>query len=111
MSWKDKTELLMGHCSSESGFGEILTFSPKVGESQTFMGIWSDVFTSVDPDQGIEVMSHDPNIGVRQSDFNQIPIRGDIFFRGLDRYEAREIQPDGESGIIIILEKKEAPSA
>lgn len=106
MSWKTKTDLLMRHCTSSVAFGEPLTFAPVIGVAQVINGIWSDTYLSVNPSDGIEVMSNDPNLGAKISDFLQIPVRKDIFFRGTARYEVREVQPDGESGVIIILDER-----
>lgn len=106
MSWESKVESLLGHCTSEAVFGGEFTHIPRVGPAQAFKGVWSESYLAVDPENGIQVMSSDPNVGVRLSDFRTKPGKGDAIIRKGIRYFIRELQPDGEGGSTLILEKE-----
>lgn len=107
MAWEDKVEGLLGACVSPSMFGSSMIHHPAAdgAESKTFNGIWSAVYLDIEPDSGIQVLADDPNVGARLSDFDVDPKKGDeIEYKG-DRYTIRAPEPDGEGGIVLVLEK------
>lgn len=109
MSWDSKVQNLLGHCVSESAFGSEITHLPKIGQAQAFNMIWSDVYLAVNPQDGVTVQSSDPNVGARLTDFKTQPQKGDRIKRrkdGEDRYYiVRAVEPDGEGGVTLVLEK------
>lgn len=105
MSWDSKVQNLLGHCTSEAAFGGNLTHVPIIGPAQIFKGIWSNTYLSVDPTEGIQVMSSDPNVGIRLSDFAREPRKDDKIIRGSETYFIRSIERDGEGGATLVLEK------
>lgn len=74
-----------------------------------FYGIWSDTYLSVDPETGLQVMSSDPNVGVLLADFEPQPKKKDRIYRGETEYEIRAVEPDGEGGATLVLEKRKCP--
>lgn len=106
MSWDSKVQNLLGHCTSEAAFGAEVQHIPAVGATQLLQGIWSDVYLSVNPEDGVQVMSAQPNIGARLSDFVTAPNKGDIMVRSGQRYIIRAVEPDGEGGVTLVLEKE-----
>lgn len=109
MSWDSKVQNLLGHCTAESAFGGTVTHLPRVGQAQDFRGIWSETYLAVNPEDGVSVMSSDPNVGVRLSDLKTQPSKEDIIVRRGVRYIVRAIEPDGEGGATLILEKEKCP--
>jgi len=106
MSWGDKVNNVLGICTSSGAFGQNLTHSPKCGAAdQIFKGIWADTYLAVEPETGIQIMSSEPNIGARLIDFLTPPVKHDIFYKGAVEYRARALEPDGEGGVTILLEK------
>ncbi len=105
MSWDSKVQNLLGHCTSHGAFGAEILHIPQVGDTQAIDGIWSETYITADPDDGISVMSNDPNVGARLSDFNTGPKKGDQIERHSVRYYVRAVEPDGEGGVVLVLER------
>jgi len=110
MGWEDKVQNLLGHCTSYTTFGGDFTHLPEDWPEQTLKGVWSDTYLMVDPETNMQIMTSDPNIGVRMSDFLHAPRKNDLLRRkGVD-YRIRAIEPDGQGGSTLVLEKmKECP--
>lgn len=106
MSWDSKVSNLLSRCRSESAFGSQMVHNPQIGSSQTFLGIWSDTYLEIDPDQGFQVMSDNPSIGVKLDDFDTNPKKGDTITRNSVIYIIRAVEPDGEGGATLVLEKQ-----
>ena len=107
MSWDSKVHNLFGHCTSEAAFGGVVTHLPKIGPAQNLNLIWSDAYMAVNPEDGVSVMSSDPNVGGRLADLKTRPGKGDIIVRRTVRYIVRASEPDGEGGIVLVLEKED----
>lgn len=105
MSWSDKVNNVLGACTSGGAFGEFVIHTPTVGAAQSIRGIWSDVYLTVEPDTGIQIMSGEPNIGARLLDFETAPKKDDIIIRRGVNYRIRVPEPDGEGGVTLVLEK------
>lgn len=106
MSWESKVEKLLGHCTSDAAFGVSVIHTPDGGSPQALNGIWSDVYISVDPTDGAQIMSSDPNIGFRLSDFDVAPKKGDTIQKSGVNYIVRAVEPDGEGGTTLVLERE-----
>lgn len=107
MGWNDKVENMLGVFTRTGAFGDdTFIFTPAVGDSQTFSGIWSATYLEVDPEQGIQVMTDDPNVGARISDFAVQPKKGDLITYKGNSYKIRAPEPDGEGGITLVLENQ-----
>lgn len=106
MGWNKKVENLLGACTRTGAFGDdTMTHQPAGGTAQTFNGIWSNQYLEADPETGMTIMSDDPNVGARVSDFNFEPVKGDtITYKG-QSYTVRSPEKDGEGGITLVLEK------
>lgn len=104
MAWEDRVHNLLGHCTSTFGRDDI-THAPVDWTAQAIRAIWSDTYISVDPETGVQVMSSDPNIGVRLADFNRQPKKNDTIKKGTVEYRIRAVEPDGEGGAVLVLEK------
>lgn len=103
MAWEDRAHRLLGHCTAT--FGGDCVHAPENFPRQSFTGIWSDVYVTADPDTGLQVMTSDPNIGVRLADFSRPPKKNDQIIRRDVYYFIRAIEPDGEGGATLVLEK------
>lgn len=103
MGWEDKVHGLLG--AAKNTFGGGYTHVPKpTGISFDFEGIWSDVYVAVDPETGMQVMSSDPNVGIRISDFPVKPKKNDFIIRRGVQYRIRAFEQDGEGGATLVLE-------
>lgn len=105
MSWNSRIQSLLGACTSPAAFGEDLIHSPQSGPEQTLKGIWSDTYISIEPESGIQIMGSDPNAGFRLTDFTTPPRKNDTITRGSVDYTVRAVEPDGEGGTTLVLEK------
>lgn len=105
MGWQDKVENLLGTVTGSGAFGDTMTHVPKIGAEQDFKGIWSATYLEVDPAQGVQVMSSDPNVGARLSDFKAEPKKGDKIIYREKQYYIRAIEPDGEGAATFVLEE------
>lgn len=107
MGWESKVNNLLGHCTSEAAFGTMMRHIPRVGAAQDLRGIWSDVYATTDPENGVAVMSSEPNVGFRIADLKTYPRKDDEIYRvsSKTRYIVREVSPDGEGGVTLVLEK------
>lgn len=101
--WEDRVHNLLGHCTAT--FGGDCIHAPENFPRQTFEGIWSEVYITADVDTGLQISTADPNIGVRLSDFNRQPKNGDTIIRKGIYYQIRALEPDGEGGATLVLEK------
>lgn len=106
MDWDNKVQKLLGHCTSRAAFGTLVTHIPKIGSTQDLRGVWDDTYLVVNPEDGVAVMSSDPQVGFRESDFKTKPQKGDVLQRRGKRYFVRAIEPDGQGGVTLILEKE-----
>lgn len=107
MGWDSKVQRLLGHATSGPFFGQPFTHRPAAGDDQPFAGVWSDAYMTADPDTGVQVMSSDPNVGVRLSDFIVAPVKNAIIIKNATgvQYRIRAVEPDGEGGATLVLEK------
>lgn len=105
MAWEDMANNVMGACTNAFKTKVPITHRPAAGDDQEFKGIWSDVYLSAEPETGIQIMTSDPNIGARLKDFDVAPKKHDIFIKDEVQYRARALEPDGEAGVVIVLEK------
>jgi len=117
MSWTERVSRLLGHCTSHGAFGvDTIHVPAEPGSlSQTLKGIWSDVYLNIgaadssregSAEMDVVVMSSDPNVGFRSSDFNSAPRRGDGITRNDGRqYTVRSVEPDGEGGVTLFVEQ------
>ena len=106
MSWKSKRELIMGHCTSPAIFGESMVHIPEGGVAQTFNGIWSEVHLDIESATDMTILSDDPTVGAKISDFDVYPRKGDKIVFEDKTYTIRAPEKDGESGIVLILERE-----
>lgn len=106
MGWEDKVNRILGHCTRGTAFGVPVIHAPINGNQQSLMGVWSNEYQVIDENQSIPVMSSNPTIGFRTIDFNNYPKIKDYIIKGDITYFVRSIEPDGEGGITLILEKK-----
>lgn len=109
-AWNNKVSRLLGHAFSGPFFGEEFRIEPRDTQAHGFAGAWSDTYVTADPDTGMEIMSSQPNIGVRLSDFRHPPRLRDTVYRfwgtrAATPYLVRAIEPDGEGGAVLVLEK------
>ena len=107
MGWESKVNRLLGHATSGPFFGQPFTHRPASGPDQAFAGVWSDAYMTADPDTGVQVMSSEPNVGVRLADFAVAPVKNAIIIKNATgvQYRIRAVEPDGEGGALLVLEK------
>ena len=87
-------------------FGEPATFSPAVGASFDFMGIFDNAYKEISmSDFGTEITSVYPVIGINLADFPNVPLQGDsLTIQGTGKtYIVRDVQPDSHGGAMLIL--------
>lgn len=84
--------------------GEPVTFRHR-GESATARGVYQDSYVGLDPETGIQVRSTQPVVLVDRRELpftlqqgDEVEARGRVF-------RVRDAQPDGHSGILVMLHR------
>ena len=74
-------------------------------ESWSVQGIFQESHIAVDPDTGLPVSTQQPVVGLNLRDLPTKPKAGDfVTARGLD-YRIRDVQPDGHTGLTVLLQR------
>lgn len=89
-----------------NGLGEEVEYTPQSGDPLTIKGVFSEVFTQIDPASGVPVQTTLPNILIRIADLEGAsPAKDDTISIGGTVYRVREVQPDGGGGALLLLHK------
>lgn len=86
-------------------FATPIGFFPIGGFERAQFGIFNDRYEGIDADTGAIVVSQQPNVGIRLSDWPLSPVDGDVMMIYGDRYTVRHMEVDGEGGATVILDK------
>lgn len=91
-------------------FGETGTFTPinngSPGTPQSVPVIFNEMFTEIDANEGLQIITPKPNAGIRLTDFDTKPKIGDkINIRSQD-YLIESVRDDGEAGSLLLLDKQ-----
>lgn len=103
MSWLDLTDGVMR--AATNVFGEPVVFTPSGGQASNKIGIFRDQFLEIDSQTGYQVLTDQPNLGIRNSDFATLPAQGDSFRVRNINYIVHTVHRDGEAGSTILLYK------
>jgi hypothetical protein len=103
MSWLDLTDGVMRVATNT--FGETVVFTPSGGLASNKLGIFRDQFLEIDSQTGYQVLTDQPNLSIRNSDFATLPVQGDNFTIRNVNYTVHTLHRDGEAGSTILLYK------
>lgn len=104
MNWQNLTENLAR--AEIATFGEDAMYTPKAGSAFAVKVIFNNHSVDIDQDSGLAVLSDQPSVGVKNSDFLQEPKNGDkVVIRG-ENFVVRNIDRDGESMTHLMLHKE-----
>lgn len=84
-------------------FGELVTFTPVVGQSSSITGIFDNTYEAVDSGGSVSFAVEQPRLTVRTSDVSGVA-EGDAFTIRSSSYIARVIMADGTGITEIALE-------
>lgn len=97
---------LLNTATSACAFGESVKYIPlKTGSSFTISAIFDGPFEQVDPDTEVVVASNQFTIGVKLSDLQFAPVKGDKVEIREILYRVIDSQEDGQGGSEIMLHK------
>lgn len=83
-------------------FGETVTYTPSGGSPVSKQGIFRSQYETVDA-EGFRILTEQPNLDIRNSDFSPLPAQNDIFtIREID-YQVQTVHNDGDAGSTILL--------
>lgn len=103
MNFAENVNSLLGVCLNT--FGQTVSYTDRNSVVYELSGIFSNEYEGVDPDTGYPLVSSIPNLGIRVSDWPQIPQEGETIVTGGINYTVRYPELDGEGGAIIFLDK------
>lgn len=83
-------------------FSLTATYQPSAGQSFSIRGIFNERFLEVDQN-GLQVLSDQPNLGVRDADFQTPPKQDDTVVIEGTTYKVNDVQKDGEAGTVLLL--------
>lgn len=103
MEWRNRVKGVLER--NVRVFGEDITHTPLGGSPLPRKGIFNDIFKGIDPQSGFQVVSQEPNLGIKLFDWTPPPAQGDaIQLRGIN-YKVDRVELDGEGGAVCYLLK------
>lgn len=99
VDFSDLTELALGAVTET--LGEDVSYTPSGGSLSTVRGVFNA--RSVELDGGVPVMTEQPNLLVRISDFAATPAQGDAVTARATNYTVSRVDLDGEGGAVLFL--------
>lgn len=103
MSFADLTAGVLSAC--RDAFGEAVTYTPQGESAESIRGIFNAKSTVIN--DGIPILTNDPSLGVKLSDFTSTNAPQDedtVVVRGTT-YKVAEVSRDGEGGAELRLRK------
>lgn len=101
--WQDKTDNVMRICRDT--FTSVILYTPKLLAQRELKGIFDEAYILVEILDGAPVSSVRPRLGLRLLDLDFYPQNfDDVTINGTD-YKVVDVQPDGEAGIQLMLQK------
>lgn len=86
--------------------GTQVTFEPAAGgQYLNLLGVFNNEFVSINAENGAEVISSEPNLGIQLSDWPLEPNYGDTIIINSVTYLVRHLEKDGQGGATILLDK------
>jgi predicted permease len=91
--------------SLENVFGEPVQYMPAAGAAFQITGIFDEAYKEVDLSGGMGITTVGPVVGVRLSQFANLPKQGDqlTILRTAATYAVKEVRPDSHGSILLIL--------
>lgn len=86
-------------------FGRPVMVRPARGLDYTARGVFDNKHVEVFADDGTVHYTTRPQLGIRLSEWAQLPGKGDEIFLDQDRYGFTGIEPDGQGGAIILMHR------
>lgn len=84
--------------------GEPVTLRHR-GQAATARGVYQDGYVGLDPETGVQVRSTQPVVLINRDDLpfklqqgDEVEVRGGVF-------KVRDVQPDGHSGVLVMLHR------
>ena len=102
MAWSDFAHSVLEACVTT--FGRDVTYRSTQG-SQSLKGIFDAAHQIISLQDGLEYSTIKPTLGIRLSDLEASPIQGDEVVIESIRHQVVDIQPDGQGGALLILQK------
>jgi predicted permease len=89
----------------ENVFGEPVQYTPAVGTAFQVTGIFDEAYKEVDLAGGMGVTTVMPVVGVRLSQFSNLPKQGDqlTILRTAATYAVKEVRPDSHGSVLLML--------
>ena len=86
-------------------FGELVQFTPAVGAAFQVTGVFDEAYKEVDLAGGMGVTTVTPVVGVRLSQFQNLPRQGDqlTILRTAATYVVKEVRPDSHGAALLML--------
>lgn len=104
MDWSGKVESLLGNCVDT--FGTDAIYKPVTASQYALRGVFDKAYKSVDPQtDNAGVVSTYPAFGVRLSDMEATPAKGDQVIVGGVTYRVIRSEPDGQGGSTLVLHR------
>jgi hypothetical protein len=104
MNWQVVTNQILDAC--KDSFGEDCIHRPLSGGTETFTGIFDAETVQIDSITGMAVLSPQPRLGVKLSDFTSEPKQGDIVTLRECNWQVVSVQKDGNGGAVLSIHKK-----
>jgi len=110
MPWPDMADRMLGVAvrtfSQSDPDGETrVQYMPKGASSYPLSAVFDKAHVSVDPGTGVPISSTNPVLGVRLSDMQAEPKKGDRVQVSGVIYSVVDSQPDGVAGVMLELHK------
>lgn len=87
----------MHECIKDTfGETETVTYKPTTGPEKVIVGVFNTRHTVVDPDTEQVLSSNQPTLGVKLSDLDAAPVKGDLVNIRSQDYRVHDSQEDGE---------------
>lgn len=89
----------------ENVFGEPVQYLPAVGAAFSITGIFAEAYKEVDLAGGMGVTTVTPVVGIRLSQFPNLPTQGDqlTILRTTSTYVVKEVRPDSHGSVLLML--------
>ncbi len=90
-------------------FGQAVTYQPISGDSFSVNGVFSAPHLLINqgkPEEGPEMSTSEPTLGIRLAYFELEPVQGDIVIINSIIYLVIDPQKDGQGGAKLILQRR-----
>lgn len=100
----DLASVALNAVVSVMGDRELFTFRHR-GQSATARAVFQDAHVGLDPETGVQVRSTQPVLLLKRDDLPFRLQQGDEVDARDATYKVRDVQPDGHTGILVMLHR------